>query len=160
MKKQTIISPRKIPLFGLILDSPFDLRSPVYIIATVNKEVLASKGVCQWKLQGMNRPLSYVSLPALSLPGPWAALFSYSEWRMIFYPKWEKCFCIYKSQRLRHICSYLYPFCCCCKITYAILMKLYLNFITSLSNDVIIAWFPSNWANDILGFFFFLFLNS
>ena len=68
-KKQSIISPRKF-LFDLVLGSPFDLSSPVYIIATINKEVLARKRVCHWKPQGMNRPLSYVSPPALSLPGP------------------------------------------------------------------------------------------
>ena len=46
---------------------------------------------------------------------------------MIFYPKWEQCFCIYKSQRLRHICSYLYRLCCGCKIAYAIIFKLFLG---------------------------------
>lgn len=146
----------KIPLFGLILASALNLKAPVYISTTGNTQVLPGKSICHQKLQGMKRSLGCVSPPSLSPPGPWAALFymQSKEWFFFLYPKWEQCFCIYKSKRLRHICSYLYWFCGGCKIAYAILMKLYLNFITSISNHVMIALFPSNWAKMIFRFFF------
>lgn len=101
----------------------------------------------RWEAEGMERPAGYVS-PL----GPWATLLPYPD----FYPKWEQCYHISKPERLRHICSYLYQFCWGCKIAYAILMKLYLNFITSLRNHVITVWFPSYWAKIIVRCSFFV----
>lgn len=154
-KNQRIIW--KIPLFGLLQSWPFYLNSLMYLIAARNIKIFPGENICHWKLQGIKTPLDSsphlsVTIRALSHTLPMTRV------KNDFHPKWEQCFCIYKSKRFRHICSYLHQSCCDCKIAYAILMKLYLNFITSLSNHVIIAWFPSNWAKMIFRVFFFNFL--
>lgn len=118
---------------------PFYLESPMYITAVRNTVHLSGYDHLPLSHRECRIFLCVTSNCPCHFQNSEPHSFHIQSKDYFFYQKWEQCFCIFKSQQGRHICSYLYQFCFGCKITYAILMKLYLNFITSLSNHVIIA---------------------